>query len=64
MSKVEEQTIIVRFINNAATEAAYAEISEKKMDIKGNILDGRLITGEEEENYWKEHILPSLKKKS
>jgi len=64
MSKVAEQTIIVRFINNAATEAAYAEISEKKMDIKGNILDGRMITGEEEENYWKEHILPSLKKKS
>jgi len=31
------------------------------MEIKGNILEARLITGEEEEKYWNEEIIPQLK---
>jgi len=56
----EHQMIIIRFLTPAATDATLSELSEKKMEIKGNILEGHLITGEEEENYWKAHILPSI----
>jgi len=62
VDKISEQTAIIRFLTSATTDTAYAELSEKKMEIKGNILDGRIVTGEEEENYWKAHILPGLMK--
>jgi hypothetical protein len=34
------------------------------MEIKGNILDGRILTGEEEVDYWKVNIFPIIFKKN
>jgi hypothetical protein len=62
--KLSENQILVRFLQASATTAAFEEISAKKMEIKGNILDARQITGEEEEKYWKDKILPGLGKKN
>jgi len=58
--KLSENQVLIRFLQASATTAAFEEISQKKMEIKGNILEARLLTEEEEEKYWKEKILPGL----
>jgi len=60
LSKIEQGIIIVRFTTPEETNVAFGEISEKKMEIKGNILDARMVTGEEEEKYWNEEIIPQF----
>jgi RNA recognition motif-containing protein len=62
--KLSENQCLIRFLQASATTAAYEEISAKKMEIKGNILEARLITGDEEDKYWKEKIMPGLLSKS
>jgi len=60
----EHQIILVRFSNPTEATGANAEIGEKKMEINGNILESRLVTGEEEDKYWTEEIIPLMKNKS
>jgi len=32
----------------------------KKLEIRGNVIEGRLLEGEEEQKYWNEEVLPRL----
>jgi len=59
-SKERENIVIIRFADAKACSEAYGEISEKKFQIKGNVIDGRLLSEEAEDKYWKESIIPSM----
>jgi len=56
-SKPETLTAIVRFDSPDHVQIALIEIGEKKLSIQSNVIEGRLIEGEEEEKYWKDNII-------
>jgi len=56
----EKQSAIVRFYEPEPSKIALAEIAEKKLEIQGNVIEGRLLEGEEEKKYWDEQVIPRI----
>jgi len=59
-SKPNEQKAIIRFFEAEHAKIAIDEMAEKKLEIRGNVIEGRLLEGEEEQKYWNEQIIPRL----
>jgi len=59
-----DQSAIVRFYDPEPAKIAVLEIAEKKSEIRGNVIEGRLLEGEEEKKYWDEEILPHMQRES
>jgi len=56
----EKNNAIIRFFDPEPSKIAVAEMAEKKLEFGGNVIEGKLLEGEEEKKYWDEQILPRI----
>jgi len=56
----EKNNAIIRFFDPEPSKIAVAEMAEKKLEFGGNVIEGKLVEGEEEKKYWDEQILPRI----
>jgi len=56
----DKNNAIIRFYDPEPPKIAVVEIAEKKMEILGNVIEGKLLEGEEEKKYWDEQIIPRI----
>jgi len=56
----EKNNAIIRFFDPEGPEIAVTEMAEKKLEFGGNVIEGKLLEGEEEKKYWDEQILPRI----
>jgi len=58
------EKIVVRFKEPDGAKSCLAAIEAKTATLGDIVVEGELVTGEEEEKYWTEHILPYQQKKN
>jgi len=56
----KKNNAIIRFFDPEPSKIAVAEMAEKKLEFGGNVIEGKLLEGEEEKKYWDEQILPRI----
>jgi len=58
----EKDAITVRFYEMDHVDVAYNEIKDTKFEIRGNLIEARIIEKEEAEQYWNDKIKPQINK--
>eukprot|EP01127_Copromyxa_protea_P002895 TRINITY_DN12816_c0_g1_i1.p1 TRINITY_DN12816_c0_g1~~TRINITY_DN12816_c0_g1_i1.p1 ORF type:complete len:339 (+),score=112.80 TRINITY_DN12816_c0_g1_i1:60-1019(+) len=58
-----ETVILARFLEPAGVQDALKEIEAKNVKFEGTVLEGSTMPAAEEEEYWKNKVLPGLAKK-